>query len=200
MDLIDTVNESMNLLNLEYPTFQIDPEGKKLELWVLMLRDFKPSVIQHAVYHLISLGREFPPNIGQVRDQCAVMTHGELQDPVGAESWERIKQKMTGNPDLQLTELEKKALAQTSSIYDLKRSTNPTIDRAHYIKAFDHLVSKRHLDRQTLPEVKALVSKNTPALTAPESKQLPHHEEPEYLDPAKITELCKGVVNKIGVE
>ncbi len=202
----DTVSEIMDLFNAEYPLkFSTSPE--RLKVWAQMLKGFDRELILGAAYHLASTC-QWPPPIAQMREQCVLMQHGELQNPTGAESWERIKLKMTSKPDLVLNDMEKKALAQTSTIFDLKRTSNEPTDRAHYIKAFDKLVQKRHVDRITLPEVKALAARNTPALPAPESKQLPQVKDDGGIMSAEdaIKEFgpeiagLKDVMGKIGEE
>ena len=52
--------------------------------------------------------------------------------------------------------------------------------------------------RQLFPELPE-VAKNAPALPAPESKALPEVVEPETLDPSAVSDLCKSVIDKIGV-
>ena len=190
----DTVSEIMDLFNAEYPA-NFSTGLERLKVWAQMLKGFDREIILGSAYHLASTC-QWPPTIAQVRKQCVLIAHGELHDPTGAESWEHIRQKMTSNPDLVLLDLEKKALAQTSSICDLRRSSNESTDRAHYIKAFDQLVARRHMYRITLPEVKALVAKNVSALpphTSP-APQLPAKTEPEYLPPEDVSRLVAQVL------
>jgi hypothetical protein len=172
MDHKETVAFVMKIFDEEYHGKFINSPDR-MKIWAQMLKGFEPTVIKAAAYHLAATRKDWAPDIATMREQCSMMAHGELNLPTGAESWQRIKLKMTSEPGLELTEMEKTALAQTSTIYDLKRSTNEPTDRAHYIKAFDALVSKRHQDRLTLPEVKALVARNSaPELPVHESKEL----------------------------
>ena len=172
----ETIAFVMQIFNEEYPGKFIKPTSR-MRIWEQILNGFDSEVILTAAYHLASTRKDWAPDIATMREQCVLMSHGELHNPTGAESWERIRQKMTDKPELELSNMEKKALAQTSSIYDLRRSLNGPTDRAHYIKAFDGLVQKRHMDRITLPEVKAMTARNAPAL--------PAHETPK---PAELTE------------
>ncbi len=80
---------------------------------------------------------------------------------------------------MDLTDLEREALAQTGKAYDLRRSSVPGMDRARFIKAFDALVQARHLERVTLPDVLRVVEQYRPALPAPkEPAQLPTESTP----------------------
>lgn len=162
----ETVSMIMDMFVAEYPG-RFSTGLERLKVWCQMLKGFDGELILGAAYHLASTCN-WPPTIAQMREQCVLMSHGDLRNPTGAESWERIRRKMTSEPDLELTDLERTALSQTSSLYDLKRSTNPSTDRAHYIKAFDSLAAQRHQERITLPEVKALAGRyaEIPALEA----------------------------------
>jgi len=172
--------------------------GTNVGTWEQVLSDIDPGVIPAAALHLISTRKDWPPDPATLREQCILMSHGQLQEPTGSEAWERIREKFHTD-DLELTDMEKQALKQTSSIYDLKRSTNPSTDRAHFIKAFDLLVAKRKLDRQTLPEVKALVEKHRPALPEHEdAPQLPP-VEPEYPDENEVRQLVAQLAESRGV-
>lgn len=192
----EIVSAIMDMMNAEYPTkFSTTPE--RLKVWAQMLKGFDSEIILGAAYHLVSTN-EWPPNIAQVREQCVLMSHGEPYEPTGQEAWENIWRKVAGE-EIELTDLEKRALKQTSSIYDLKRSSNPSTDRAHFIKAFDQLVAARKLERQTLPEVKALVEKNRPALPAPVEKQLPKpiEKEPNYPTGDEVSTYVNQVLERI---
>lgn len=177
VNLVDTIEQVMKLLSMEYPQFKVDEEGERYELWILMVKDFTPEIIQHSVYHLLSLARPFPPSIGEVRRQCALLAKGELREPSGASSWGRIMEHMA-KKKIQLSDLEKEALKKTKSVYDLRISSNIEADRARYIQVFDKLVEERTLEWCTLKEVKTLVDKHRPALPPGKvPKELPGSEQ-----------------------
>ena len=171
-DTFSAVEEALELCILEYPNFQVDKQGTKLKLWYLMLKDFSAEVVLHAVYHLLSLGRDFPPNSGHMRRQCSLFANGELYELSGATSWEHILDKIA-KKTIELTDIEKKVLAQTKSIYDLGISKNIDADRARYIQAFEQFIAKRNLEWVTLPEVKKMVAGNMKTLPPSDKKNLP---------------------------
>ncbi len=176
----------------------------RMKIWSQMLSGFDSETILAAAYHLASTRKDWAPDIATMREQCVLMAQGELQLATGAESWARIKLKMTSEPELKLTDHEKAALAQTSTIFDLRRSKNETTDRAHYIKAFDKLIQKRHYDMVTLPEVKALAARNLPALPAKEVKELPASDKSQEMSYEEALEEygddMKNLSNMIGGE
>ncbi len=174
----------------------------RMKIWSQMLSGFDSETILAAAYHLASTRKDWAPDIATMREQCVLMAQGELQLATGAESWARIKLKMTSEPELELTDNEKAALAQTSTIFDLRRSKNETTDRTHYIKAFDKLIQKRHYDMVTLPEVKALAARNLPALPAKEVKELPASNKSQEMSYEEALEEygddMKNLSNMIG--
>jgi hypothetical protein len=155
--------------------------GDNVKTWERVLSDMDPDVIPAAALHLISTRKDWPPDPATLREQCVLMSHGQLHEPTGSEAWEHIRERMAQSAEcdepLKLTDLERRALKQTGTLYDLRRSANPASDRATFIKAFNTLVSKQKLERQTLPEVKALVQKK-------------HDELPEY---SQVRALVAGI-------
>jgi hypothetical protein len=169
----------MTTFNEEYPgkfsLGKITPGDKKpsrLRVWEHVLREFTDEIILHAAMHLVSTRPDWPPDLATMRAQCVSLVHGELQDETGSEAWEQVVKKIN-HEDVELSEMQKKALKQTGkTIYDLRQTTNLASDRSRYIEAFNNLISKRRMERITLPEVKRLVERNRPALPAPATKQL----------------------------
>ena len=174
----ETIAFVMKIFDEEYHGKFINSKDR-MKIWSQMLSGYDSDTILAAAYHLASTRKDWAPDIATMREQCVLMYHGELQQPTGAESWELVMGKV-GHEDVELDDMQKQALKQTGlTILDLRTvnvSNIPTI-RSQYCKAFDSLVNKRHQDRVTLPEVKALASKNCPALPAPDTKVLPVSED-----------------------
>ena len=163
MDFRQTIDYIMRAMAEEYPgKFTVsEPRAK---MWRQMLSGLKSNVILAAVYQLISTtDSQWPPTIGMVRTKAVQFTNGDLHTPTGQEAWENILKKFQYE-DYPLTDLEKAALAQVGTIYDLKRSQNTMVDRSNFTKAFDTLVEKQQVERATMPNVKALVEHNIPLL------------------------------------
>lgn len=168
----DTVSEIMDLLNAEYPS-KFSTKLERIKVWSQMLNGFDRELILGAAYHLVSTCR-WPPNIAQMREQCVLMSHGKLQNPTSSDAWEHVMERVN-HKDIELTPFEKKALKQTGRTINELRQTQLlylATDRARFSEAFDRLISKQHLERITLPEVKTLVARNAPALPAPATKQI----------------------------
>jgi len=176
MNLDQTIKNTLDLLNESY-------QGKfKLTditpgIWKKILRDIDTESILAAVYHLCSTRPDWPPDLATVRSTALGLSKGVLKRKTGFDAWESILKKIQ-DEDHPLTELEKKALGQTKSMYDLRLSQTIVADRSTFIKAYDHLSERERLNDVTLPEVKQMVARNTPALPAPVTpKQLPPQED-----------------------
>jgi hypothetical protein len=196
MDFKTTIFSVMRVFNEEYPgKFSITETRQKV--WANLLEGFDPRVILSACEHLVSTRPDWPPDIATMRETVIDFTHGELHQPSGQEAWENIKRKIQGE-DFQLSDLEKAALKQVSTIYDLKRSENPTSDRVQYIKAFDRIIEKRRLERITLPAVKQLVAGHAPQLpSGPNDKLLEKTNDKEPVcKPEEVEELLADVPNR----
>ncbi|MFW2369103.1 MAG: hypothetical protein ACN4GW_22020 [Desulforhopalus sp.] len=196
---------------MNYTGFQIDtPESGKQSIkqrqWEILLADFDVEVIQQATLQIIATrGSDYnwAPDIKTVREQCLNLSSGLLTTPNGAESWERILDKIAEPAGcenrLELTDEEKKALSQTASIYDLKHGNIKSMSfaRRDYIVAYDAIIAKQRLEILTPRSVKDLVTKNAPALPAP--KEQPEHTEPEHLAPDEIKQLVAKVTEGKGL-
>jgi hypothetical protein len=206
-----TIADVFDLITECYPgKFRANPRTSDspgtAAIWLKMLRDFESEPVLAAVYHLCSTRQDWPPDIATVRDKAASLANGELSPPTGAEAWERIRQKI-GGMEVELTPLEKKALAQVSTIYDLRRSENPTADRARYCKAFDALVAKQQLERVTLPEVKQFADHGAPALPEPKPvTQLPPQDTTDdddyehYVPEGEVKNMLISLADKMTIK
>jgi hypothetical protein len=194
MNLNNAVITAMKMFSDGYPgKFTV---GNKVGTWERSLVDIDPDVIPVAALHLISTRKDWPPDLATLREQCVLMSTGELQEPTGPEAWEHVMDKVN-HKDIELTDFEKTALKQIGkTIRDIGQTSisNLSSDRSRYIEAFNHLVAKRKLDRQTLPEVKALVESRRPELP-PHTPPVPLlAEKPEYHTPEEVSALVAGVV------
>lgn len=211
------VGRMMRAFNLNYTGFQIDipADGQKsikATQWEILLRDFPVEAIQQATVQIIATRKNeygWAPDIATVREVCLNLSSGMISTPTGTESWGRILKKINEPPNadngIELTETEKKALGQTSSLYDMRAGNIQSLPfaRRDYIKAFDSLVAKERLEILTPDSVKALVSKNAPELPVPTEKQLPPADDGNVMtyDEAKEIhgpeiEKLKGVIGK----
>lgn len=162
-----TIQMILSIFNECYPG-KVKVTERTEGLWLRMLEDLDSDALLAAAHHLCSTRPDWPPDIATMRGTVVDFTHGYLEPPSSHEAWEHVLVKMTENelPELatgehvtkiELTGLEKAAVKQVGSIYDLKRSTNGPSDRSQFIKAFDKIVTKKRLELTTLPEVKRLV-------------------------------------------
>jgi hypothetical protein len=146
------------------------------EIFHRLLKDLRPEDLLPAALNLCTT-QHWPPSIAQLRTQAAGMAKGVLTPDSGLDGWGRVLLRLQDR-DVTLTEIDKKALAQTRSIYDLKRSDNIVADRSNFIKAWNHLSEKERINQVTLPEVKILATRNLPAFAEP--KQLPQEKPEKY--------------------
>jgi hypothetical protein len=120
------------------------------KLWMRMLDGIDDKAVEAAVEHILTMDREYPPTIGILRTKALEILSGELGALTGAEAWADVAEKISGR-DVELSERQKQALKATGTIYDLKRSQNPSSDRARFILAYDSIVSRKKLERSMMP-------------------------------------------------
>jgi hypothetical protein len=165
MNLNQAIKNLLDLLNESYQgKFKLTPLTPVI--WTKMLRDIDTELILAAGYHLVSTRPDWPPDVPTIRNTAITLGGGVLKPDTGLDGWERVLRAIQGEEGI-LTVIDKKALAQTKPIVDLKTSATITADRATFIKAWDHLAEKVRLHKVALPEVRALVERNAPALPAP---------------------------------
>ncbi len=168
---MDPIIQVMTLLNEEYPgKFKITDE--RIKLWRSLLADIDPQIVLTAALHLVGArDSEWPPTVGAVRATAMNFAHGELDPPGAHEAWSHVQARLQSD-EAPLTELELEAVKRVGTIYDMRRSSNAAADRAQFIKAFEQLVTRRQLERTTLPTVKMIVERQAAALPAPRAEQV----------------------------
>jgi hypothetical protein len=157
-----TVGRVMKLFNSEFPG-KFDTSEQRVETWNYMLDGIDGEILLNAAMHLAAEPRQWPPSIGELRTLAISMAHGELAPPSASEAWERVLRKVQRR-DVELTELDKSALARVGSIWDLRHSTMLQADRARFLEAYDAIVKKRDEKRNALPSVAKLVAKQAAML------------------------------------
>ena len=73
-----TITYIMEMLLQEYGAnrFRVTPE--RVKLWEKLLEGFGTETILAAVTHLVSMGGQWAPTIGQIREQCLTLSSGRL--------------------------------------------------------------------------------------------------------------------------
>lgn len=163
-------------------------------VWAHALEDFDEEIILTAALHLVTICKQWPPDLATMRDQCVMIASGELHAPTGMEACERVLMRHRGDESFELTALEKRAIKLVGTPTDIATNWKA---RSDFIKTFDTLVEQRRLERVTLPEVLALVERNRPAL--PEPKPRPTIKEPACQQAEQISELVNGLVDNKGI-
>jgi len=194
----EAIRMAMQIMLEEFgDKFKVTPS--RARVWSHMLKEFDKETILAAAYHLASTEQWAPP-IALMRRACLELTHGEIVTIPAPEAWSRVLQYLQGR-DIDLGELEQEAMLQTGSTWDLKHSTSPGLDRAHFLKAYNGLVAKRDKLRSTLPEVREFAQNNAPQLPP---RQNPHRQLPEPpqqpaqpVDPQWLEQLLRDTVERL---
>ena len=136
----------------------------RTQIWCQILGEYPVEIIQAAGYHLLSY-HTHPPTVGQMREQCAMMSHGQLYEDTASDAWQGALAVICGDSDYStLSDMSKKALKSAGKLTDLKTSTNMSADRAAFVTAYNHLLKRQKQERVTLREVKAMVAKHAKLL------------------------------------
>lgn len=153
-------------------------------IWSKLLEEFDDEIVLMAALQIIAQGREWPPNIGDLRTMCVRMSHGEIEEPSATESWGRVFARATGGKE-PLREIDRKILERLGmTVRTVAESTAVGVDRAHFMKAFDEYVRSRSIQRNTpaatMRAIQAIGSEDLKCLPVPvpESKQLTAPETP----------------------
>jgi hypothetical protein len=117
-----------------------------------MLSDVDSESILAAGYHLVSIGKEWPPAIGTVRLTAMRLSIGELEPQTAEEAWENVYSKIQ-HKDVVLSDIEKQALRGVGSIYDLRRSEDISFARASFVKNFRQIMQRREQKLVKMPNV-----------------------------------------------
>ena len=205
--MINTIKNIMLIFNEEYGEKFIITDSK-VKVWIECLKDFDKETILSAGMHLVSTGGAFPPVIGQVRQQCVNLRHGEMNVPPGPDAWIAVLAEVQKSDGafLNLPELTREALKSVGTMFDLKRSDNIAFERNHFLKAYAAIVEMRQKERVMLPTVRNMNNHNAPALPRPEPAENPRalqsHETAEQRIPTheEIQRMTQGVIDAVSIQ
>lgn len=128
-------------------------------LWINLLDGINDEWVMGAALHIVSTRSDWPPDIALLRTTALSLAAGELAAPSGSEAWATIL-RLISCKSVPLTPREREALKATGSLYDLRRSSNATADRARFVAAYDRIAEREKKTREMLPGVAALNAKN----------------------------------------
>jgi hypothetical protein len=214
MSIRQTVQKIFAIMVLEYgDKFNTTPE--RMAMWVNMLDGMDGATALAAAMHLVSTGGPFPPTIGEVRRKIAELSRGELAAPSPYEAWSHVLEYVSecnkpsymvefGEDNEQasmpaITEHERIALKHIGGGSYLYNSTNKSIDRSNFIKAYSAIVDKAQNQELALPVVKKLVESNAPRLPARvEKPRLPAVETVPDVDLVEVNEMINRTIEMLG--
>jgi len=154
-----------------------------------MLKDVNGKYGVAAVVQLCG-SCEYPPTISQIREMALNLSGGRVTPPSPWEAWENV---VNGK---ELSGIEKRALSIIGGNFAVKRSTNIGVERSNFVKAYADLLNTDRRMKLAIPEVKQLVSENTPDITQP-GCQIEEKEEINRPTPEELKELLSGLVTKV---
>jgi len=167
-------------------------------LWMELLEGIDDGSVMAAALHIVSTRSDWPPDIALLRTTALTIAAGEQAAPTGSEAWAGIAT-LIGGRDVDLTPRQLQALKSVGTLYDLKRSTNSTSDRARFIEAYDAIAERERKTREMLPAVAQLNAANALALgklpPPPAAPELVQHPADESLTEEQLAENRKIIAD-----
>ena len=131
------------------------------QLYVKMLADIEPALLEAAILDIISK-KTFLPAISEVREAAALLVEQSAGRLDAVSAWGDVCKQIVrvgryGTPDVD--EMTRAAIDAVGGWRELCASENQVADRARFVQAYDRLVNKERGGAVQLPGVKQLVSK-----------------------------------------
>jgi len=145
-------------LKSAWPSANIMPDKFSINLWYKMLKDIPYAVCSAAVMELMGT-EKFAPSIAQIREKS--LSYLEEQDKEAGEAWEFVRKMIRkyGYPGelealAEMDELTREAV-RSIGFLDICKSENIAVERAHFLRIYDTLRTRRKVDRSLPPAVLA---------------------------------------------
>ena len=148
-----TLKEILKLLQFSYPRQDFTKDN--VTAYTMMLKDLDTELLQPAVIQLIS-SNTFFPSIAEIRGKAADLVLGQEGRPSAIAAYQIAMQgdklSFINQPDV-----KRAVVMSCGSTYDMRKSTNPTADRARFIEAYNQILGERRMDVISTPAVKAFI-------------------------------------------
>ena len=138
------------LASSSYPSMQNKDPQPIVSAWSLMLADIPLEILQAAVLK-VCRESEFFPSVAQIVAAAEELDPRNEKLPTAAEAWEEVEQQICSagiyKPPVFSIELVRRA-ARSIGWLQLCSSENPAADRAHFLRLYESMRSKRKEARE----------------------------------------------------
>ena len=138
------------LASSSYPSMQNKDPQPIVSAWSLMLADIPLEILQAAVLK-VCRESEFFPSVAQIVAAAAELDPRNEKLPSAAEAWEEVEQQICAagiyKSPVFSNELVRRA-ARAIGWLQLCSSENPAADRAHFLRLYESMRSKRKEARE----------------------------------------------------
>ena len=138
------------LASSSYPSMQSKDPQPIVSAWSLMLADIPLEILQAAVLK-VCRESEFFPSVAQIVAAAEELDPRNEKIPTAAEAWEEVEQQICSvgiyKSPVFSSELVRRA-ARAIGWLQLCSSENPAADRAHFLRLYESMRSKRKEARE----------------------------------------------------
>ena len=155
----ETITYIMELFVEEYGSAKFRVSDNRVKLWNKLLEGFDSETVLAAATHVLSMGNEWPPPIGVIRETCLDFSYGELMPESAEEAWLHVYEYCTENDKVSLTQLQRFALKAVGGSWSVRNASSQSVIQAQFCKAYEQAHRRQRVNRLALPNVKQLVDK-----------------------------------------
>lgn len=139
------------------------PSRETIEVYVQILADLDPLMLEASIFHLLSIDLEFMPSAGRIRQVAFDMLHTDLPDPY--EAWEQVIRDVRAGAGHPIARTEPKAHSLAIRAVEmiggwemLATSELIAADRKRFIECYRALRSYKQTEYRRLPLVQKLIT------------------------------------------
>lgn len=164
-----------------FPNFKLEQPDLTFEMYVRILVDLDPLILEAAVVSLLSQPLDFMPTAGKIRHAAAALISQASGDIDAYEAWEIVRRCLeagAGHPivgrsfDGSGDENVDQAVRYLGGWRALTLSDNPVSDRARFIQCWDRMAKRERDDRAMLPEIRRAIGALADNLAADRTPKL----------------------------
>lgn len=148
-------------LKTYFPKDNLFPNKQSVDLWYRILNDIDYKTAELFLQKWVATNK-WPPTIADIREGCADITHGEMQD--WGKAWEQVEKAIRYfgmyREDEAYASMDEitEEVTRRLGFKEICMSENIQVDRANFRMIYEQVIQRKKTDRQVKPDVQKLIA------------------------------------------
>lgn len=147
-------------LKTYFPKDNLFPNKQAVDLWYRILNDIDYKTAELFLQKWVATNK-WSPSIADIREGCANITHGEMQD--WGKAWEQVEKAIRYfgmyREDEAYASMDEitEEVTRRLGFKEICMSENIQVDRANFRMIYEQVIQRKKTDRQVKPDIRKLI-------------------------------------------